>query len=56
MASRVARRHADLLTSAGFDYVALGHLHRPQSILSPRIQYAGSLLKYSASEAEVLLL
>jgi exonuclease SbcD len=30
--------------------VALGHLHRPQHIGSQRIQYAGSLLKYSLSE------
>lgn len=34
---------------AGFDYVALGHLHRPQS-LTPRVRYAGSLLKYSFDE------
>ncbi len=34
-----------------FAYVALGHLHRPQSI-TPRIHYAGSLLRYSASEIE----
>ncbi|MEW6365708.1 MAG: exonuclease SbcCD subunit D [Acidobacteriota bacterium] len=34
---------------AGFDYVALGHLHQPQSIDS-NIHYAGSLLKYSSSE------
>ncbi|MCX7160470.1 MAG: exonuclease SbcCD subunit D [Proteobacteria bacterium] len=26
----------------GFDFVALGHLHRPQSIGSDRIQYSGS--------------
>lgn len=34
---------------AGFSYAALGHLHRPQGI-TERIQYAGSLLKYSFSE------
>ncbi len=39
-------------TFSGFDYVALGHLHRPQSIGGPRIQYSGSLLKYSKSEAD----
>lgn len=33
------------------DYAALGHLHRPQEAGSPRVRYAGSLLKYSASEA-----
>ncbi|KAI3592182.1 Exonuclease SbcD [Cupriavidus sp. U2] len=35
----------------GFDFVALGHLHRPQTI-GERIHYAGSLLKYSLSEAD----
>lgn len=35
---------------AGFDFVALGHLHRPQTI-GARVHYAGSLLKYSLSEA-----
>lgn len=39
-------------TFAGFDYVALGHLHRPQCAGSPRIRYSGSLLKYSFAEAE----
>lgn len=33
-----------------FDYVALGHLHRPQGVGPGRIQYSGSLLKYSFSE------
>lgn len=37
---------------APFDYVALGHLHRPQRIGDERVQYSGSLLKYSKSEAE----
>jgi len=36
----------------GFDYVALGHLHRPQTAGSGSIRYAGSLFKYSFSEAE----
>lgn len=36
----------------GFDYVALGHLHRPQQVGSARVRYAGSLLKYSIAEAE----
>lgn len=35
----------------GFDFVALGHLHRPQTI-GERVHYAGSLLKYSLSEAD----
>ena len=34
-----------------FDYVALGHLHRPQSVLHDRIRYPGSLFPYSQSEA-----
>lgn len=39
-------------TFEGYDYVALGHLHRPQSVGSERIQYAGSLLKYSFNEVD----
>lgn len=34
---------------SGYDYAALGHLHRPQNI-SEKIRYAGSPLKYSAKE------
>lgn len=34
----------------GFDYVALGHIHRPQRIGRDTIRYAGSPLKYSFSE------
>ncbi len=34
-----------------FDYVALGHIHRPQRIGRDTCRYAGSLLKYSLSEA-----
>lgn len=34
-----------------YDYVALGHLHKPQSILSDKIRYSGSPLKYSAKES-----
>ena len=36
----------------GFDYVALGHIHRPQAIGRDEVRYGGSLLKYSFSEAE----
>jgi exonuclease SbcD len=36
----------------GYHYVALGHLHRPQSVGEERIHYPGSLLKYSFSEAD----
>jgi exonuclease SbcD len=34
----------------GVDYVALGHLHRPQT-LSPRMRYSGSPMSYSFGEA-----
>lgn len=34
-----------------FDYVALGHLHRPQKLGRDSVRYAGSPLKYSFSEA-----
>lgn len=37
----------------GFDHVALGHLHRPQTMDEGRIRYAGSLMTYSFSEAAV---
>ncbi len=33
------------------DYAALGHLHSPQDAGFAHVRYAGSLLKYSASEA-----
>ena len=34
-----------------FDYVALGHIHRPQNMEGERIRYCGTPLKYSFSEA-----
>ena len=34
----------------GFDYVALGHLHRPQRVGGDAVRYAGSLLTYSFDE------
>ena len=36
----------------GFDYAALGHLHRAQKVGAEHIQYAGSLYPYSFSEAK----
>ena len=36
----------------GFDYVALGHLHRPQRVGADHVRYAGSLMPYSFGEAE----
>lgn len=44
--AQVARERFD-----GFDYVALGHLHRPQAVGGDTVRYAGSLLKYSIAEA-----
>ncbi len=40
----------DPASFAGFHYVALGHLHRAQSVGADGVQYSGSLLKYSFSE------
>lgn len=43
-----------------FDYVALGHIHKPQAMGRPQVRYSGSILKYSFSEIrkekEVVLL
>ena len=36
---------------AGFDYVALGHIHKPQQVGGGAIYYSGSAMKYSFSEA-----
>ena len=35
-----------------FDYVALGHLHSPQSVGRETVRYCGTPLKYSFSEAD----
>ena len=40
----------DASVFAPFDYVALGHLHGPQSIGEERVRYCGTPLKYSFSE------
>jgi DNA repair protein SbcD/Mre11 len=45
--SQIGVEHFDM-----FDYVALGHLHAPQSIGRPTCRYSGSLLKYSVDEAK----
>ena len=58
---------AGVFTGCGFDYLALGHLHRPQNVTipqpdgkhmnvfhfgrTPQARYSGSLLAYSFSEA-----
>lgn len=36
-----------------FDYVALGHLHNKDALKEEKIKYSGSLLKFSASEANL---
>lgn len=43
--------NVDAEVFAGFDYVALGHLHSPQNVGSPAIRYCGTPLAYSFSEA-----
>ena len=37
---------------AQYDYVALGHIHKPQRIGQGQVHYAGSPLKYSFSEVK----
>lgn len=43
--------NVDAAVFASFDYVALGHIHNPQSAGAPHIRYCGTPLKYSFSEA-----
>jgi exonuclease SbcD len=43
--------NVDASVFSDFDYVALGHLHKPQNCGSNRIRYCGTPLKYSFSEA-----
>ena len=47
----------DVSVADGFDYVAVGHIHRPQNLVfDPEggrlVRYCGSPLKYSVSEAD----
>ena len=42
--------NVDAEVFAGFDYVALGHLHGPQRAGAEHIRYCGTMLKYSFSE------
>ena len=44
--------NVDAAVFDGFDYVALGHIHGPQNIGSPRVRYCGTPLKYSFSESD----
>lgn len=57
----VERTESEVLTLGGtdnvdisnynkFDYVAIGHVHRPQKIGRDTARYAGTMLKYSFSE------
>ena len=41
----------DASVFSAFDYVALGHIHKPQRMMRDTLRYAGSPLKYSFSEA-----
>lgn len=43
--------NVDASLFTGFDYVALGHIHKPQQIGNHPVWYAGSPLKYSFGEA-----
>lgn len=43
--------NVDAAVFDAFDYVALGHIHRPQSVTRPTVRYCGTPLKYSFSEA-----
>jgi exonuclease SbcD len=42
--------NVDVRRFDAFDYVALGHIHRPQAVGRAAVRYAGSPLKYSLDE------
>lgn len=42
--------NVDISNYDKFDYVALGHIHRPQKLIKDNIRYSGTILKYSFSE------
>ncbi|MEE1155724.1 MAG: exonuclease SbcCD subunit D [Acutalibacteraceae bacterium] len=44
--------NVDSVVFNNFDYVALGHIHKPQTIGNEKIRYCGTPLKYSFSEAK----
>lgn len=44
--------NVDASSFDGFDYVALGHIHRKQNCGSEFVRYSGTPLKYSFSEAK----
>lgn len=43
--------YVDASVFKGYDYVALGHIHKPQRIGEGQVYYAGTPMKYSFSEA-----
>lgn len=44
--------NVDVSVFAPFDYVALGHIHKPQKLSRDTVRYCGTPLKYSFSECE----
>lgn len=44
--------NVDVSVLNGFDYAALGHIHKPQVVGTELFRYCGSPLKYSFSEAK----
>ncbi|MCD8121876.1 MAG: exonuclease SbcCD subunit D [Clostridiales bacterium] len=44
--------NVDVSVFDAFDYVALGHIHGPQSVGRETVRYCGTPLKYSFSEAD----
>ncbi|WKY48321.1 exonuclease SbcCD subunit D [Eubacteriaceae bacterium ES3] len=44
--------NVDVSAFDAFDYVALGHIHRPQQMGRETVRYCGSPLKYSFSESK----
>lgn len=43
--------NVDISAVEGFDYVAMGHIHKSQSVGNPSRRYCGTLLKYSVGES-----
>ena len=44
--------HIEAEVFADFDYVALGHIHKPQNMTRTTMRYCGTPLKYSFSECQ----
>ncbi len=44
--------NVDVSAFGGFDYVAMGHIHRSQKCTYETVRYSGTPLKYSISEAK----